>query len=81
MEGAEVANSGRNFLRILGRYGFSGFGLYPFGEVAAKYGYDWGAVISAAGRTNPAYNQMGVVGGGAAAAYQGTQCLAGQPGC
>lgn len=80
-QGARVANAGRNGFRIMFRGFTSGYHAYPFSRVAAKYGYNWDAVISASGRTNPQFNAMGVAGGAASAANQAGQCVVGQSGC
>ena len=71
MEGAAAAHGGRNMLKILARGGFfPNYRIHPFSVVSAHYGGDAGAIISAAGRTNAAWNRAGVAAGGGAAANQ-----------
>jgi hypothetical protein len=81
MEGAAVAHGGRNALKILFRGGlFPGYRIYPFGAMAARYGDDAAAMISAAGRTNATANAAGAAAGGGAAANRLDLCAQG-PGC
>jgi hypothetical protein len=76
MEGAEFASAARNALKVSFRGGlFADYRTYSFTEVAARYGNDWNAIISAAGRTNPLYNWLGIQTGGGAAANRLQQCL------
>ncbi|MFT3789474.1 MAG: RHS repeat-associated core domain-containing protein [Rudaea sp.] len=81
MEGAYLASTGRNWLRIAFRGFLGGYDSYPFEEVAADYGYNWAEITAAAGRSNWQYNAMGAWSGGGAAANKVQLCVQGQPGC
>ena len=81
IEGARFANGARNFMRIAARLFTSGYGQYSFPSVSAKYGGNANAIIAASARSNPYYNQLGIVGGGAQATSQAAACVAGQSGC
>jgi hypothetical protein len=82
MNGAYIASTGRNAMKILFRGGlFPKFRIYSFSQVAAKYRDDWVGIITAAGRTSPVINVAGVAAGGGAAANQLELCTQGVSGC
>ena len=76
MEGAEFASAGRNTLKQAFRFGlFADYRVYSFSKIAAERGNDWNAIISAAGRTSPIFNWVGIQAGGGAATNRLQRCF------
>lgn len=82
VEGARLASSGRNIIKVAARLGtFPNFRRYHFSVMAKKYEGAWAEIISASGRSNPTINAAGIAAGGGAAANKLQLCAEGDEGC